>query len=531
MFDVLLKNARVVDGSGNPWFWGEVGVKDGRIAAISRTLPQESEQTIDVGGHVVCPGFIDMHSHSDLMLFVEPEAQQKVRQGVTTEVLCQDGLSVAPVDDETSAYFRRRVSGLLGEPDVEWRWRSFGEYLDALAAARPATNVAALAPFGNIRAQVVGLEDRAPTSAELEAMRDLARRCMDEGAVGMSAGLIYPPNIYASEDELVQVLKAVNERDGFFVVHMRNESHAVMAALDEAVRITRTAMLPLHISHFKGSGYRQYGIVERMLEVVDGWRAKRHDITFDQYPYFAGATMLDAIIPPWAHVGGVEQLLARLRDPETRRRIVATIEESEPSYHNTIYNVGLEGVVVSFAKSEKNKRFEGKNLREIGEETGKPPVEAALDLILEEKTAVSMINFWGREEDVITVLKHPAQTVCTDGVIGGKPHPRLYGTYPRILGYFVREKGVLRLEEAVRKMTGAPAQRLGLRDRGLLREGFWADLVVFDPNTVADRATYENPHQYPVGIEHVLINGVAVVRDGAPTGNRPGAVLRRGRTA
>ena len=258
MFDLLIKNGRLVDGTGNPWRWADVGIKGGRIVSIGRTLPQDADEVVDARGRIVCPGFIDMHSHSDLMLFVEPEAQQKVRQGITTEVLCQDGLSVAPIDSDTLPYFQRRVSGLLGEPPVEWSRRTYGQYLDALERTKTATNVVGLVPFGNIRAQVVGLEDRPATPDEIEKMRDLVKQSMDEGGVGVSAGLIYPPNSFASQAELSAVLEAAADR-GFFVVHIRNESHLVVEALQEAIAITRGAMLPLHISHFKATGQARQG--------------------------------------------------------------------------------------------------------------------------------------------------------------------------------------------------------------------------------------------------------------------------------
>jgi len=524
MFDLIVKGGRVVDGAGNPWYRADVAIHEGKIVAIGR-LGGKADHLISVEGLVVAPGFIDTHSHSDLMLMAEPEARQKVMQGVTTEIVGQDGLGEAPLQDDVVDDWRRYLSGLNGDPDIEWSWRSFDEYLNRLESARPAINVASLVGHGNLRLLAMGMENRPPTASELEEMKRLLDEAMAQGAFGMSTGLIYPPCVYAETAELTELCRVVSSRGGVFVAHMRNEGDKLFESIDEVIAIGRDTGIPVQISHFKASGRQNWGKVVEALEMLDRARTEGVDVTVDQYPYIAGSTFLSSLLPSWALEGGTARMMERLGDEATRKRIAA-----EMSGAGRGREWGWEGILVTSVKSERNRRFEGKTVGKIAEERRQEPVEAVLSLIVEEENAVGMASFSMSEDDVRTVMRSRLQMVCTDGIVLGKPHPRVYGSFPRVLGPYVRE-GVLRLEDAVRKMTSMPAQRFGLLDRGLLRPGMRADVVVFDPETVADRATFQDPHQFPQGIEYVIVNGTVTVDGGNHTGARAGKVLRHAPTS
>ncbi len=519
MFDLIIKNGRIVDGSGNPWYNADLGVSNGRIETINKTCA-EGETTIDGEGLVVAPGFIDAHSHSDLMLIAEPDAKPKVMQGITTEIIGQDGLGEAPIRDDVLEDWRRYLSGLNGDPDIEWSWRSFGEYLDVLESARPATNVVALVGHGNLRLLTMGMENRAPKPSELDEMRRLLSDSMKEGAFGMSTGLIYPPCVYADAVELTELCKVASEYRGVFVVHMRNEGDRLLESIEEVVTIGREADIPVHISHLKASGEQNWGKVEEALERLGVARSEGVEVTVDQYPYVAGSTFLSSLLPVWVYEGGTDRMLERLRDEATRMKISA-----EMTRRGRGQDWGWSNVLVTSVKTEKNRPFEGENLEEIAKNRGQSTLETLFDIILEEENAATMVSFSMSENDVRTVMRSPLQMVCTDGIVLGKPHPRAYGSFPRILGRYVRD-GVLRLEEAVRKMTSLPAQSFGLHDRGLLRPGMRADITIFDPDTILDTATYKDSIRFPKGIEHVVVNGELTVHGGEHTHKRAGSVLR-----
>ena len=528
MLDVLIKNGRVVDGTGNTWYRSDIAIQGDEIVDIAVNLDLQARKVIDAAEDIVAPGFIDTHSHSDLMLLVEPEAKQKIMMGVTTELLGQDGLSTAPVKSEDVDYLRKRLSGLLGKPDVSWDWRTPKDYLDALERAKPATNLAWLVPHGQVRVTAKGHDANPPTLEELEKMKSLVKAAMEDGAFGISSGLIYPPCSFAKMEELVELCRVAAQYGGIFVVHMRNESESLLQAVAEVLEISRQSGAPLHVSHLKAAGKKNWGKIRDVLAMFDEARSRGQDVTFDQYPYVAGSTMLDAVIPPWAHEGGVDKFLTRIADRDVRDRIRKDISGDSAGWENWVGSCGWNGVIVTAVKSQKNKGLEGKSVAQICEELGKDPVDAVCDLLIEEDTAVSMAIFWGTEEDVATAMKHPLQMVATDGLLGGKPHPRVYGTYPRVLGKYVREDKVLTLPEAVRKMTSLPAQRLGLKDRGVIRPGMKADITIFDEARVIDKATYVNPHQFPEGIRYVLVNGQITVDRGRYRPVRAGRVLRKG---
>ncbi len=528
MLDYIIANGRIVDGTGNRWYRADLGVLGDRIAVIGKGLDPEARRTIDASGMVVSPGFIDMHSHSDLMLLVDSDCSQKVYQGVTTELVGQDGISVAPVRDEMKDSLRRQVAGLLGNPDVQWDWNSLGEYLECVEKRHTSTNVITLVPYGQIRQSIMGDADRAPGAGELASMKALADESIREGAVGVSIGLIYPPCVYATGEEIAAVLEGVARKGAFLVSHIRNESDHLLDAIEEVLTISRNAESALHISHLKAAGKSNWSKTEALLERLDQATANGQEISFDQYPYVAASTMFGAVFPPWSHAGGPDALLARLEDAQTRERIMAEMNHPDPApWENWVRSCGWDNIIVTSVESEANEEIEGMTVEEIAEKRGVSPAEAACDLMIEEDTAVSMVMFWGEEEGVQKVLQHPAHTVGSDGLLGGKPHPRVYGTFPRVLGHYVRDRGVLPLEDAIRRMTSFPAQRLGLQDRGILKAGMYADITVFDPETIRDRATFLEPRQYPDGVNYVLANGQIIIDQGRHTGNRPGRVLRK----
>ncbi len=525
-FDLILRGGRVYDGTGNPWTKLDVGITGGQIAKLGRMGGAKGQVEIDASGLAISPGFIDVHVHSDL-LCTRPETHKvKVLQGVTTELFGQDGLSAAPVSEETKPLWQEQLRGLDGDIG-EWPWNSVEEYLGFLEDSDMASNAAYLVPHGAVRSLVMGFEGRRATAEEARRMRELVEEGMHQGAVGLSTGLVYPPNTFSEKEELVEICRGAAANDGCFAVHVRNESNRILEALDEIVDVARHSNVRLHISHFKVIGQANRDKFETALERLEAAREEGLEITFDQYPYTAGSTVLNAILPPWMHSGGTGQMLERLSDPVARKRIKEDFETSE-DFENWVRSCGWENIVVAAVASEKNMEFEGRSIAEIAGVRGTDPAEAAFDLLLEEKGSTTMIAYWGEDRDIAGAMRHPYQMVASDGIFGGKPHPRLTGTFPRVLGRYVRDRPTLTGPEAVRRMTGAPAQLLRLQDRGLIREGYAADLVVFDPDTVADEATYEDPLEPPSGIRYVFVNGRLAVREGAYTGATPGQVIRSG---
>jgi N-acyl-D-amino-acid deacylase len=534
MYDSAVTGGMVLDGTGRPPFRADIGINGDKICGLGVFPRGSAGREIPAAGLMACPGFIDTHSHSDLMALAEPELLPKIMQGITTEILGQDGIGAAPLRTETKSAWRQYLAGLNGDPPIPWNWAGIEEYAQRLNKIQTATNPLLLVPLGNVRMAVMGLEDLQADETQLRAMESEVLRGMESGAVGISLGMVYMPCIYSRREEILRLCRLTGRRGGVLVVHMRSVGDLLLESVDEMISLAEEGEIPVHISHFKASGKRNWPKMKTALETLERAKDRGAEMTFDIYPYTAGSTMFLAILPPWALKGGISQTLKRLRDREIRRKVKEQFSNppprrpDEPGWDNPVNLVGWKNILISSVGGAANQRWVGKDIETIAGDEGKDPAEAAFQILLEEEGRVGMIMFLMDEENVAMGLRHPQGMFCTDGLLGGKPHPRVYGTFPRILGRYVRERKDLILEEAVRKMTSFPAQRFGLGDRGLISEGRAADIVVFDPETVIDRATYEDPRQFPEGIRHVIVNGVHSVAEGRFTGKRGGRVLRKG---
>ena len=520
---ITLVGGTLLDGLGTPGVIGNLVLDGDRIVAVGQ-VPIEGT-AIDVSGLTVTPGFIDTHSHCDLICMSDRQLAPKLRQGITTDLLGQDGLSEAPIKAEDVDRWRTHLSGLNDDPALDWTWRSFGEYHARTDGA--AINTAALVGHGTVRLHVMGMDARPPSEQELIAIQALIDTALNEGACGFSTGLIYSPCVYSDTDELISIGHVVRRHQSFMVYHMRFEGERVLTGMDEVFTIARESGAACHISHFKARGKQAWGKAPAMSAAVERARDEGLDITADQYPYPAGSTMLGALLPTWCHARGIEGLNAYLRDPELEQRIRDEIEHGRSDWESSIHASSWGSIMISGVKTDANRWVVGLRLPEIAAQWGVDPYAAMVRLLLDEQHAVSMILFMMDEADVRHLLVQPWLMHCTDGLMGGEPHPRTYGTYPKVLGHYVREEGLMSLPAAVRKMTSLPAWRLGLADRGVLRAGAFADVTVFNADTVFDRSTFEEPRQFPVGIEHVFVNGVHAVRDDRETGNLAGRALRR----
>jgi N-acyl-D-amino-acid deacylase len=529
MFDVIIKNGKVIDGAGNPWFKADVGINGQIISAIGRLSAEKASKIIDADGLVVSPGFIDMHSHSDLELLVNPKAESKIRQGITTEVIGNCGESAAPLNDLMKAE-TRKTDSLIEEAELQLDWSTMKDYLNRLGRQGVAVNVVPLVGHGNLRVCTMGFVDRSPTKTELEEMKKRLAQAMKEGAFGMSTGLIYPPGCYAETDELIELSRVVASYGGIYTSHIRDEGEKMLESVKEAIEIGEEAGIPIEISHHKAEGKANWGKVKESLKMIEDVRGRGIDVTCDVYPYVAASTGLSAELPHWAHEGGTEKLVQRLTDAETRARLIREMREESPDQASML-EVDIWDVT-QIARCKNHPDLEGKTVSEIAQTKHMDAFELVFDLLIDD-AAISVVCFLMCEDDVCTVLRHPVSMIGADasavapyGVLGkGKPHPRSYGTFPRVLGKYVREERVLTLENAIRKMTSLPAQKLGLRDRGIIREGMRADITIFTPETIIDRATYQNPHQYPDGVEYVIVNGEIAVGERGHTGVLAGRVL------
>jgi N-acyl-D-amino-acid deacylase len=524
VYDLILRGAHVLDGAANSDFPSDVAVQDGRIAAMGALGDAPAREFVDVGGFVVAPGFIDVHSHSDALPFSQDPLPAKILQGVTTEVTGNCGTSPFPLDPRTRDKLREHQGATFA--DLDYSWTSLAGYAQRLEEVGPVSNVAPLVGHNAIRAAVLGFEARAATGDDLRAMQRLVAEAIDDGAVGLSSGLIYAPGVYSDTPELIALASVLRASARPYVSHIRGETHTLFTALDEALEIGKAAGVPVQVSHLKAAGRPNYGRAHEILGRLETAREQGVEATGDIYPYDAGSGKLASILPPWCHEGGMDGLLARLDQPSNRERLAREFRDGLPGWVNLVGAAGFENIWIASVSGDPS--LLGKSLQAIADERGIDPTSALCDVLLEEHGQPTMIIRMMDEEDVRQLTAHPLVMIGSDAIITrGRPHPRTWGTFPRVLGFFSRELGLFSLPEAIRKMTSYPAQKFGLLDRGLVRPGMWADLVVFDPLTVRDRATPEEPQQAPVGMPHVLVNGNFAVRDGAYTGARPGKVLLR----
>ncbi len=530
MLDTKIEGVTVVDGSGAPGFRADVGIIGETIAAVGNLSREPAGTILRAAGLTLAPGFIDMHSHSDWRLWANRRAESKIRQGVTTEVVGNCGFSPAPVNPS----FREDLRGFAPflPEGMDFSWQSVEEYLKRFDAGGSALNIIQLVGHGTLRVAAMGFARRGPSEAELTHMKRLIAESLDGGAWGLSTGLIYAPGSYAETGELVELARAAGRYRGFYASHIRGEGANLLDSISEAIRIGREGELPVQVSHLKAAGRPHWGKVKDVLALIDAARAEGLDVTADVYPYTASSTLLSALLPGWALEGGIEAMLKRLQDPDARGRIRAEVKAGRGSEEDLVANAGWDGIMIAYAPG--SPEAEGRRLSEIAKDMGVAPIDAAMDLILAAGHGKSyMILFQIEEADLRAALGHPHVMIGSDGSalaphgkLGqGKPHPRSYGTFPRVLARYWREERLLSLEQAVHKMTGLPAKKLGLKDRGVIRIGARADLVVFNHRSVTDLATYEHPHRYAAGIEYVVVNGRLVIKGGEHTGSLPGRVL------
>jgi dihydroorotase/N-acyl-D-amino-acid deacylase len=529
-FDVLIKNGRIVDGSGRAAYVADVGIKDDRIVSIGKLSQATATRTIDAQGLVVAPGFIDMLGQSEAYLLIDPRAMSKVMMGVTTEIT-GEGESIAPINERQI----KEQEDFLKRFNLTIDWRTLDEYFKRLEKQGSGVNLGTFVGATQVREYVIGYDDRPPTAPELDQMKKLVADAMRDGALGLSTSLQYVPARFAKTDELIELAKVAHQYGGIYATHQRSEANTMDASLDEVFEIAQKAQIPVEIWHLKTAYKKNWGRMPKVLARIKQARDRGLDITADIYPYIAGSTSLSACLPPWALEGGTEKMLARLQDPQTRQRLKKEISEDQTAWEN-IYlgSGGPSGVLIGSVVNRELEPLQGKRISEIAAEQKKDPLDALFDFILADHGQTGAIYFMMSEDDMKAAMQSPLVSFCTDSgsratdgpLAGSKSHPRGWGSYPRILGRYVRDEKLLSLESAIHKMTGGPAARVGLRDRGLIKEGMFADITIFDPAKVIDKATFDSPNQYPVGIEYVLVNGKISVDQGKWTSALAGRVLR-----
>ncbi len=529
MFDVVIRNGTIYDGNGVAPYAGDVALNGDVIAAVGALGEARGVVEIDAKGLAVAPGFINVMSHSEQSLIADGRSQSDIRQGVTLEVLGESW--VGPLNDRLKQEWRERQ----GDIRFDIEWSTLGEYLDWLIGRGVSCNVASFVPLLTVRPYVLGYDNRPPTAEELKSLDSLVRQAMEQGALGLATALIYPPDCYAQTAELVALAKAAAAYGGMYISHIRSEGNAFLEAVDELIGIARAANVPAEIYHLKAAGTANWHKMGDVIARVEAARASGTRITADMYNYTAGSTGLSAAFPPWAHEGGHRALVARLQDPAARERIRAEMSTPSDAWENLYLAAGADGTLLVAFKNDALKHLTGRTLAQIATERGQSPEDAAMDLVIEDDSRIGTVYFMMSEDNIRKQIALPwvsfgsdSASVSAEGVfVKSNPHPRTYGNFARLLGKYVRDEKVISLAEAVRRLTSYPAETYRLGKRGVLRDGYAADVVVFDPQTIADHATYDQPHQYATGVQHVFVNGVAVIRDGAHTGATPGRVVRR----
>ena len=530
-YDVVIRNGHIIDGTGSPWYAGDLAIRSGKIAAIGRLDGAVAKKTIDARGMVVAPGFIDMLGQSEVTILVNPHLPSKIYQGITTEVTGEGG-SIAPQNDAVVKLDHVTWEHYGIKPD----WTTYAGYFARLRKQGMGINLASYVGATQVRRVVVGEEDRAPTAAELDRMKALVRDAMRDGAVGVSTSLQYAPAPYAKTEELIALASEAAKGGGIYASHIRDEGNGIDAALDEAFRIGREAKIPVEIWHLKAAGKANWGRMPEIINRIDAARKSGVDVAADTYAYTAGFNSFSAIIPPWAHEGGDKKLIERLKDPAMRARIRKEMESKSGDWNNEWQQVeGPQSFLIGAVQNPKLLPVQGKTVAEIAKLWNKDPIDTVFDLLIEDEAFTESAMFIMSEPDVVLALQQPWVSVCNDsqgtspdGLLGKEhPHPRAYGAFPHILAKYVREEKKLTLEDAIRKFTSLPAGRMRFADRGVLKAGMWADIVVFDPDTIRDVATYAEPNQLSEGMRFVLVNGVPVIEEGKMTNALPGMVVKR----
>ena len=528
-FDLVISNGHVIDGTGSPWYSGDIGIRNGKIAAIGNLSDSARKHTIDAAGKVVAPGFIDMLGQSELTILVDPRLPSKIYQGITSEITGEGG-SAAPLNDAIIQSGRKTYDYYKINPD----WRTLRQYFARLEKQRIGINLATYVGATQVRLMVLGENDVQPTPAQLDQMKSLVRDAMTDGAMGVSTSLEYAPAPYAKTGELIALASEASKAGGIYATHMRSEGDAIMESIDETLRIGREAHIPVEIWHLKVAGKTNWGRMPEIVAKINSARASGEDVSADTYAYTAWFNDFSAFIPPWAHDGGTTKLVERLKDPGTRARIRKDMLTASKDWDNEWQEIsGPDAIMIGAVQNPKLLSLQGQRLSEIAKSSNKDPIDALCDLLIQDPS-ISVAVFGMSQPDVTLALQQPWVSIDNDsegtspeGILGqAHPHPRAYGTFPRILSKYVREDKALSLEDAIRKFSALPAQRMRLTDRGVLKAGMWADVVIFDPATVHDRATFDNPNQLSEGMEYVLVNGVPVIEEGKMTGALPGKVLR-----
>jgi len=531
-FDLVIKGAKVVDGTGSPWFKRDIGIDQGKIKTLGQPTG-EAKEVINAEGLTVSPGFVDLHNHNDLSVLAYPNLESHLMQGVTTSVTGNCGLTMAPIDSRNLELLRNYLAPFLNPNiDYDWDWQSVKDYFHKVEKQGISMNLVPLVGQGTIRLAVKGFDTSKPSSEEMLEMKKLLNQSMEDGCFGMSSGLFYPPGSYSSTEELIELASVLKRYGAIFTIHLRNESNKLIESVEEAIKIAEENGIPLQISHHKAAGRVNWGKVNGALKLMNEARQRGVEVNCDVYPYIAGSTMINSLLPTWVLEGGTSKMFERLHDKAERNKIEEEISEGTMRGENWIKSIGWNNIIIGNCPI--NNKYEGKSLEQIFREKGgsETPYQAFFDWLLEISADATMILFGMNEDDVRTVISSPLSSIITDAWAtspsgGGKPHPRAYGTFPRAIRKYVREEKVLTLEEAIRKMTSLPAMKVGLQDRGLIREGFWADLLIFDADKINDRATFAEPHQYPEGINYIIVNGQVVAQNGKLTGTQAGRVLTR----
>ena len=528
-YDVVIRNGHIIDGTGSPWYSGDIAIRGGRIVALGKLDGASAKRTIDAHGMVVAPGFIDMLGQSELTILVNPHLPSKIYQGITTEIT-GEGSTIAPITDELVKMDRVGYEHYGIQPT----WRTLREYFARLRKQGMGINLATYVGATQVRRVVIGDDNRAPTAAELERMKALVRDAMQDGAVGLSTSLQYAPAMYAKTDELIALAAEAGKLGGIYASHIRDEGDGVLQALDEAIQIGRQGHLPVEIWHLKAAGKANWGRMPEIVARIEQARKSGVDIGADTYAYTASFNTFSAIIPPWAHDGGDRSLIERLKDPVARARIRKEMESTTGDWNNEWQQVtGPGSIIIGAVQNPKLLPIQGKTIAEIAKLWGKDPIDTVFDLLIEDSAFTSVAMFTMAEPDVALALRQPWVSICNDsqgtgpdGLLGKEhPHPRAYGTFPHVLRKYVREDKTLTLEDAIRKFSALSAQKMRLADRGVLKQGMWADIVVFDPDTIRDVATFDNPNQLSDGMRFVLVNGMPVIDEGKMTNALPGKVL------